>query len=76
MTSKRLVEQKHKTVDSLHGMEFDLTQGNCLYDKALLRENGQNSQQPHFQRNMGTKFLAGGKMWEYAFSNDPFNFLI
>ena len=30
MTSKRLVEGKHETVDSLHVMEFDLTQGFCL----------------------------------------------
>ena len=36
MTSKRLVERKHETVDSLHGMEFDLTQGNCLYDRVIL----------------------------------------
>ena len=41
MTSKRLVEGKHETVDSLHVMEFDLTQENCLS-----RENCQNSQQP------------------------------
>ena len=61
------MEGKHETVDSLHVMEFDLTQGNCLYDKSLLRENCQFSQQPHFQRNMGTNFLAGVKMWEYAF---------
>ena len=35
MTSKRLVEGKHETVDSLHVMEFDLKQGNRLYDKKM-----------------------------------------